>query len=509
LSFPKSPEAAVDATATPLEREPSARGPVLHPLAILVVVAAVIATRAPFRTHLAYDFDPANYCLAVADFDVHRQQPHPPGSPLFVMAARAVTAVLGRVDANLALEMVAWLASLGAVLATISAAAALRGSAWIAGLVLMFSPVFWAAGAMAEPYTCDALLFAIGALALARPADERWAGISLLSLAIGLGTGLRPSVALLLAPAWLWDVLRRRRLRARVLNVLVAAAGMAIWLVPLLIDAGGMGDFRKAHAPLRHLFAGHSLLFGADAGAHMAMVGRLAGWLAMLAVPALLFAAATRIWPRRAEAESPAWRTPLALLILPPLVFYAVVHFMKPFYALSFAAPLAVLAGVLATRVRPIPRHVLAVAIVAAQAGWFLLGDELVGSRHYGRVTAGALAAQDARTRANFQRTVAIRDVPFVFVERAGTWPGGPRILQLQLPEADFAYLPAREAPAVLGRRLHREEDSVFTATDRGAAVALPSVLVIDEAVDDFYVISAGGPVPTKLRDRLQVGNRD
>src|SRR5439155_787020 len=52
------------------------------------VVAA--ASRVLARGHSMWDWDEALFCLGVRDYDVIQHQPHPPGYPLFIAAAKLV-----------------------------------------------------------------------------------------------------------------------------------------------------------------------------------------------------------------------------------------------------------------------------------------------------------------------------------------------------------------------------------------------------------------------------------
>ena len=48
-----------------------------------------LALHLPFLPSSLEDLDSVNFALGVRDFDVAKHQPHPPGYPLFVAAAKA------------------------------------------------------------------------------------------------------------------------------------------------------------------------------------------------------------------------------------------------------------------------------------------------------------------------------------------------------------------------------------------------------------------------------------
>jgi hypothetical protein len=71
-------------------------------LALLVAL-----TRWPALSRTLWDWDEANFALAVANFDVTAHHPHPPGFPLFVGLAKLIP-----FDAFHALQAIAFVSSL-------------------------------------------------------------------------------------------------------------------------------------------------------------------------------------------------------------------------------------------------------------------------------------------------------------------------------------------------------------------------------------------------------------
>src|SRR6266568_3625073 len=122
------------------------------------LAAGTVALRLPFLTSRLAHWDAVNYALALHDFNVAAHQPHPPGSPYFVLLARAALVFTG--DDNAALTLVSVLASVAAVLAEYALARLLFGkrAGVLAALVLMTQPVFWGYGTMATPWTLLAFL---------------------------------------------------------------------------------------------------------------------------------------------------------------------------------------------------------------------------------------------------------------------------------------------------------------------------------------------------------------
>src|SRR6266700_7176537 len=82
---------------------------------LAILALGTVALRLPFLTSRLAHWDAVNYALALHDFNVAAHQPHPPGSPYFVLLARAALVFTG--DDNAALTAISILASVAAVLA--------------------------------------------------------------------------------------------------------------------------------------------------------------------------------------------------------------------------------------------------------------------------------------------------------------------------------------------------------------------------------------------------------
>ena len=54
---------------------------------------AFAALHVPYTARSLEDVDSINFALGVRDFDVAEHQPHPPGYPVFILAAKIVNTV--------------------------------------------------------------------------------------------------------------------------------------------------------------------------------------------------------------------------------------------------------------------------------------------------------------------------------------------------------------------------------------------------------------------------------
>jgi hypothetical protein len=174
-------------------------------------MAAVVLTRWPFRSEALFDFDSANFALAIDRIDIARHQPHPPGYLGYVLAARAINLVVNDHNASLVLWNI--VASAIAVLAIVHFAwhsvdepkRRLVTAAAAAGL-LITSPLFWFYGEIAEIYVSEptvVLLVALGAFRVLRGTPRAIYGCV---VALACAVLFKITAALLLGPlaAYAW-----------------------------------------------------------------------------------------------------------------------------------------------------------------------------------------------------------------------------------------------------------------------------------------------------------------
>src|SRR6266851_7163493 len=217
---------ATDATVR--HSRASVAGGVSATWATLAILAlGTLTTRLPFLTPRLAHWDAVNYALGLHDFNVAAHQPHPPGSPYFILLGRAALAVTG--DDNAALILVSLGASVGAVLAEYALARALCGprAGVLAAVLLMTQPVFWGYGTMGTPWTllaCLSLLITTASLLLIR--GQR--GLVLPSaVLVGVASGFRLDATVFLGPLWVWAVWQAEpSWIRRVLALLIVGAGV-------------------------------------------------------------------------------------------------------------------------------------------------------------------------------------------------------------------------------------------------------------------------------------------
>ncbi len=202
------------------------------------------------------DWDAVGFVSAVARFDLAAFSPHPPGYPVYVLAARALS--LFARDPVIACGLAS---ALGGALAVASIARAVPSSPWSA-LVALSSPTL--ALASASPRS-DAL--GLGLAAFACASRDPAASGALLSLSLGA----RPAYAVLVASVAvaLAASLDRRGRRSLAGSF---AAVTALWAAWLAVASGGVARYlalTRAHV------AGHFNEWGGTALTRPDVAGRL------------------------------------------------------------------------------------------------------------------------------------------------------------------------------------------------------------------------------------------
>jgi hypothetical protein len=324
-----------------------------------VLFALALLMRLPYQTNTLYHWDSVLYARALADFDVSQSQPHPPGYPFYVGAARLSQLALG--DANASLVAVSLLGGALAVLLTYLVGRQLfgRGVGVAAALILATAPPFWLYGGVAYPYT----LLASGSVALAGLAVAYWRGRwphpFWLGLVCGLAGGFRTDLVVfmvpLLAVAHLAYWRRTRRFADLVAPFLGGALGTLAWLAPTAALSEGWGVYwpllwhQGAYVEGSYSLWSHGWRALQSNGWQVwlyAMEGLGLGLLPLawgLGYGAWRWSRCGRPWPGW-HAAPPSLA--LALWLAPPVLFYALVHIGDRGYSFSYLPGLCIVAGV-------------------------------------------------------------------------------------------------------------------------------------------------------------------
>jgi 4-amino-4-deoxy-L-arabinose transferase-like glycosyltransferase len=338
-----------------------------------VLAAATVLLRGALLVPRLAHWDAVNYALGLHVFDVAAHQPHPPGSPYFILLGRAALALVG--DDNAALQLISVLASTGAVLAVYALARVLfdKPVGFVAALLLLTQPVFWGYGTTASAWTLLAVLsLGIGLLS-AQLMNGRQRLVYPSALLLGLASGFRADAVVFLAPLWIWSLCKATPdWRRRSLAIALAAACGLAWLIPVAASAGGPALWSERLLALLPATDGTPTAEARQLAANTAIAF---GTLAFTVGPALVVSLLV------SRQRSVAWlgatlRSPtgvfLALWIVPAFVFLWLVDSTEPGHALVFVGALVALGAGLLTSATA-PRQLLFAAVVAAlQASVFL-----------------------------------------------------------------------------------------------------------------------------------------
>jgi hypothetical protein len=316
------------------------------------VASLLVASRFPLTPSVLVTFDAANFAFALEDFDPALHKPQPPGYPLYVGLTRVLHIFINDLPTLFTVSGI--LGTLAAVLALARLAEDLLGwrAAIAAGVLLTFHPALWSAGLLnpvrvflAAASACVALL----AWRAWSPGSHR-AWIIGAWAALGLFSGFRPTVAILLAPLCVAAGGRRRTTPLDWLYCgLALSSTVAAWVGVCSWSVGGLQAYLSLLRDYSdQQFSDTSLLFGAPLAPALKMAGRALIWSLAPSVCWLWFlflapVSTLSLEIRRVGAFFLLW-------MLPPLLFATLFHSAEPGHVLSIVTPVC-LAGALVAAV--------------------------------------------------------------------------------------------------------------------------------------------------------------
>jgi dolichyl-phosphate-mannose-protein mannosyltransferase len=349
-----------------------------NPGVVVFLVLATFILRVPLLTPRLAHWDAVNYALGMHDFNIAAHQPHPPGSPYFILLARGAYSLLG--DDNAALTLIALGASIVAVLGEYAfiRMAFGRRAALLGACMLSAQPIFWAYGTFGNAWSLlAALAVAIGIMCLLLVRGHRHLAIPS-ALVLGIVSGFRADAAIFLAPLWLWSLWKATpKWRDIVSALAVFGAAVLAWVVAVSASAGGpmawlqrlLALLPSTNAPpdalLQKLQANTAITFGI---------------LALLAAPSVLLSLVidrqrAMTWVRALFRSDMAMFWMLA--IVPAFAFLWLVDSTEPGHNLVFAGAIVALAAGLLdyAATRRVQLFVAGALVIALQAGLFLLPE--------------------------------------------------------------------------------------------------------------------------------------
>lgn len=213
--------------------------------AVVLLTALAWVSRWVFLATRLEAWDPIQHALGLADFDVFRHTPHPPGAPTYHALLRAVHLI--EPDPATVVLAVGVVLSVLAVLATYALGATLcaggnRRGAAAAAVFVLACPALWLDGISGGSGGGDVVLAALVGLFAFRAAEhQRWIDTIAGAVALGLLLGFRQNVNLASAcmfPLWAWGLLHVPW-RKRFAGLGALAAVCVAWSVPTAWACGG------------------------------------------------------------------------------------------------------------------------------------------------------------------------------------------------------------------------------------------------------------------------------
>ncbi len=301
-----------------------------------------LLSRWPYRARMLYNWDAVQFALALREFDVAKHQPHPPGYLLYVGLGRLLNIPLA--DPNLAYVGLAMLFSAATTVTVYWLARALyeRATAASAAALLAVSPLFWFYGSVGLTYAGEAfgasLVATFAYRALSGDARYLYGG----ALALGLVGGIRPSVLALLFPLCVGcAVLGIRGGRRLALAAALLLGAVLSWFLPLVWLSGGLNAYLRASTQLYGSVVLPTSVLGGSIDVTLAQARYVLASVIVGLGPLALAAFALPLYARRAGWGRAEWF--LLAWIVPPAVFYTLVHFGQAGYVLTFLPALVIL----------------------------------------------------------------------------------------------------------------------------------------------------------------------
>jgi len=308
----------------------------------LGLAVVTLLSRWPYRARMLYNWDAVQFALALHEFDIAKHQPHPPGYLLYVALGRLLNASLA--DPTLAYVALAMLFSAGSTFVLYWLARRIydRVTAVIAASLLAVSPLFWFYGSVGLTYAGEAFAASLVAWFAYRALSGHVPSLYWGALALGLTGGMRQSVLVLLLPLWLGSALigipsRRRQLIAG--GILLAS--VLAWLLPMLWLTGGAAAYVGASTQLYGSVLLPTSVLGGSLEITLAQVRYLLESTLVGLGPLGLVALILPAYSRRVGWHRPEWF--LLGWMVPPIIFYMLIHFGQAGYVLTFLPALVIL----------------------------------------------------------------------------------------------------------------------------------------------------------------------
>lgn len=403
----------------------------------------------PLAPTRLYDFDAANFALALDSFQPAAHQPQPPGYPLYVALTRVVHGLVSDVSLTFLFAGMLGAGVTARLLGMLGERMFGRRAGVFAALLFLTNPIVWQTGLTNQVRIYLALISTAVALAAwplyssggdAKTQTRRLAGTSFL---LGLLAGFRPEMLVALMAVPLVAAIRMRpRFRACAIALTAIGVGAMPWFVPLVERVGGIGAFLRMMQGYSAAQAGKtSVLFGASWAGALGMFAATLWWVS-LGVAAWLPATLLIRWPlkdlRRQLRFLLVWFVPLVL-------FAVLIHMAASGHALSFIPVLCLVGGWVLSSVAALRSRKVAVLFIAGALCLnvtFFFKPYAKGVKEASYKTVGVIRGINESTLQKID-TIASADPTYIVTD--GRWLSW-RMLEYYYPQIPVLFLPAPTA---------------------------------------------------------------
>lgn len=201
-----------------------------------------LVSRLPFQSQALYHWDSVNFAFSLYEFNLAKEQPHPPGYILYVFFAKLINFWVGDPQRTLVGISIMASALSAPLIFQLGKEMFNRRVGCSAALFLLFSPLFWFYGEIALPHTLDLLLTTLIVFGFCRVMNGQYRALIPTVIVASVAGGVRQQTLIFLAPLILvamWGQPWRRWLMAAGVGFLVCLA----WLIPLVMFNGGLTNY--------------------------------------------------------------------------------------------------------------------------------------------------------------------------------------------------------------------------------------------------------------------------
>ncbi len=306
-----------------------------------------IISRLPFTSKLLFSQDSCQFALALKNYNVAIDQPHPPGYFLYVMLGRMVYLLIK--DANSSFIAISIVSSAFAVIAVYLLAKDIFGekTGLIAAILTISSPNLWFHGEVALSYTVEAFFSSLIALFCWRLYKGDVKYLWHLAIAMAVAGGIRQNTPVFLLPLCLF-ALHKVRLKSSLVAAFLFVVLSLAWFGAMLYMTGGPDAYWAALHAIGS-FVAHNSLFYANGPPFSFFVRTLLGFVIYciggLGLAILVLGFYNLVRSQRLKLLISSETVFFSLWILPAFLFhlFIVIHPAVPGHSLIFAPPLLIL----------------------------------------------------------------------------------------------------------------------------------------------------------------------